>query len=76
MFAVRGIVKGNAVALNEEMSAYQGREAIVTVLDQDAPTPPPPRKDRVLGIAKGKFVCPDNIDEDNDLIARLFEGEE
>ena len=74
MFAVRGIVKGNAVALNEEMSEYQGREAIVTVLDQDAPTPPPPRKDRVPGIAKGKFVCPDDMDEDSELISQWFEG--
>ncbi len=29
-----------------------------------------------IGIAKGKFVVPDNIDEDNDLIAALFNGDE
>ena len=72
MFAVRGIVKGNAVALNEEMSAYQGREAIVTVLD--VPAEIRKGKDRVPGIAKGKFVCPDDMDEDGDLIAQWFEG--
>ena len=27
-----------------------------------------------IGIAKGKFVCPDSIDEDNELIADWFEG--
>lgn len=30
--------------------------------------------DRRPGIAKGKFVCPDDIDEDNELIAQWFEG--
>jgi prevent-host-death family protein len=29
-----------------------------------------------LGVAKGKYVIPDNIDEDNELIADLFEGKE
>ena len=30
----------------------------------------------ILGIAKGKFVVPDNIDRDNDEIAKMFYGEE
>ena len=34
------------------------------------------KKGCVLGIAKGKFVCPDDIDEDNEMIARWFEGAE
>jgi prevent-host-death family protein len=29
-----------------------------------------------IGIAKGKYVIPDNIDEDNELIAELFEGKD
>ena len=29
-----------------------------------------------IGIAKGKYIIPDNIDEDNELIADLFEGKE
>jgi prevent-host-death family protein len=29
-----------------------------------------------LGVAKGKYVIPDNIDEDNERIADLFEGKE
>ena len=74
VFAVKGIVQGNTVVLDEEMSRYQGREAIVTVLD--LPAGHSPGKDRVPGIAKGKFVCPDDIDEGNELIADWFEGQE
>ena len=29
---------------------------------------------RKPGIAKGKFVCPDDIDADNEIIANMFEG--
>ncbi len=29
-----------------------------------------------IGVAKGKYVIPDDIDQDNELIRRLFEGEE
>jgi hypothetical protein len=29
-----------------------------------------------IGIAKGRYVIPDNIDEDNELIADLFEGKD
>ena len=29
-----------------------------------------------IGIAEGKYVIPANIDEDNELIAELFEGKE
>ena len=74
MYAVKGIVKGNTVVVDDEMSQYQGKEAIVTVLDMSAGTHK--GKNRVPGIAKGKFVCPDDIDEDNEEIARMFEGEQ
>ena len=30
---------------------------------------------RKVGIAEGKFVCPDNIDTDNETIAKLFNGD-
>jgi prevent-host-death family protein len=30
----------------------------------------------LLGLAKGKFVVPDNIDRDNDEIAKMFYGDE
>ena len=71
MFAVKGIVQGNAVIIGEDLSQYQGREAIVTV-----PEPPAGNratKDRIPGIAKGKFVCPDTLDEGDELIADWFE---
>jgi prevent-host-death family protein len=29
-----------------------------------------------LGVAEGKFTVPDDIDRDNDLIAKLFYGED
>jgi prevent-host-death family protein len=29
-----------------------------------------------IGVAKGKYVIPDDIDQDNELIADLFEGKE
>jgi prevent-host-death family protein len=29
-----------------------------------------------IGVAEGKWVIPDDIDQDNDLIADLFEGKE
>jgi prevent-host-death family protein len=31
---------------------------------------------RLLGLAKGKFVVPDDIDRDNDEIARMFCGDD
>ncbi len=31
---------------------------------------------RKPGIAEGKFVCPDDIDEDNEMIASWFEGKQ
>jgi len=34
-----------------------------------------PRKPgKRIGVAKGKFVVPDSIDEDNAAVARLFQG--
>ena len=74
MFAVKGIVQGNVVVVNEELLPFDGREVIVTVLD--VPEKPDKKNERVLGLAKGKFVCPDDFDEDNELIAQWFEGKE
>lgn len=35
-----------------------------------------PKKNKIkFGLAKGKFVVPDDFDADNDEIARLFAGE-
>lgn len=34
------------------------------------------RRGVLLGLAKGRFVVPDNIDRDNEEIAKLFYGDE
>jgi prevent-host-death family protein len=36
----------------------------------------PPCPGQRLGVAEGKFIVPDDIDEDNALIAALFNGDE
>lgn len=33
---------------------------------------PQEKKPRRIGVAEGKFVCPEDIDEDNELIAQMF----
>lgn len=65
MFSAKGFVQGNVVVVGKEMRDYQGKEAIVTVLD--TPAAPTGKKNRVLGIAKGKFVCPDDFDDGNEM---------
>ncbi|HTX50683.1 MAG TPA: type II toxin-antitoxin system prevent-host-death family antitoxin [Caulobacteraceae bacterium] len=35
-----------------------------------------PKRPALLGVAKGLFTVPDNIDEDNDQIAKLFYGDD
>ena len=36
----------------------------------------PSRTGKRLGVAEGKFIVPDDIDQDNALIAALFNGEQ
>ena len=54
-----------------------GREAEIVIARNGKPAarlvPIPPRKPIRLGLAKGKFVVPDDIDRDNEEIRRLFE---
>ena len=35
-----------------------------------------PKRGALIGVAKGKFVVPDDIDGDNDKIARMFYGDD
>ena len=35
----------------------------------------PPTGAQRIGVAQGRFVVPDSIDDENELIARLFKGE-
>jgi hypothetical protein len=48
-------------------------EAATARDDKLAPIGAGPARRR-LGLAKGKFVVPDDIDQDNELIARMFYG--
>ena len=48
-------------------------EFLKTINDQES-EPQHKAVARKPGIAKGKFVCPDDIDEDNEMIASWFEG--
>jgi prevent-host-death family protein len=57
-----------------------GAETEITIARNGKPVamlvPIPVRKPVRLGLARGKYKIPDNIDRDNDLIARMFYGEE
>jgi prevent-host-death family protein len=57
-------------AETEVIIARNGRPAAKLV-----PLSEPPKR-RLLGIAKGLFEAPENIDRDNDEIARTFYGDE
>jgi hypothetical protein len=51
------------------------QEKPVTDASSDKPESTEVQKvSRRLGVAQGKFVVPDDIDVDNDLIAELFYG--
>lgn len=52
----------------EIIIARNGRPAARLVPIDAAPT------DRRIGVAKGKFEVPDDIDAHNDQVARLFQG--
>ena len=73
MFAVRGVIRGNTVLVDDAaVTEYDGNDVIVTVLDTPLYKAEKNTMSRRPGIAKGKFICPDNIDEDNEMIAQWF----
>ncbi|MBQ9564843.1 MAG: hypothetical protein IJU98_04570 [Synergistaceae bacterium] len=75
MFAVKGVIQGNTVLMDDaEVTKYDGHDAIVTILDAASYKNVGIVPARKPGIAKGKFICPDNIDEDNERISQWFEG--
>lgn len=39
-------------------------------------SPVPKRQPIIIGIAKGEFTLPDNFDDDDEAIARMFNGED
>ena len=75
MFAVRGVIQDNTVLVDgAAIMGYDGRDVIVTVLDTSSHKREGNELSRSPGIARGKFVCPDDIDEDNEMIAQWFQG--
>ena len=75
MFAVRGVIQGNTVLVDgAAVTGYDGSDVIVTILDTPSCRGVEKAISRKPGIAKGKFICPDNIDEDNEMIAQWFGG--
>jgi len=57
-----------------------GREREITIARNGIPAvtmtaAQPARKPRVLGIGKGIYTLVDDFDRDDELIARMFEGE-
>ena len=53
---------------NEIIIARNGKPAVRIVALKNGPT------GQRLGVARGQFVVPESIDDDNDLIAKLFNG--
>jgi antitoxin (DNA-binding transcriptional repressor) of toxin-antitoxin stability system len=57
-----------------------GREKEITIARNGVPAvtmtaAQPERKPRVLGLGKGKYTLVEDFDRDNDVIAKMFEGE-
>ncbi|MBQ9528440.1 MAG: hypothetical protein IJR68_12620 [Fretibacterium sp.] len=75
MYAVKGVIQGNTVLIDDAaVTKYDGHDAIVTILDATPYKNAGSGLARRPGIARGKFICPDNIDEDNERISQWFEG--
>lgn len=58
-----------------------GREKEITIARNGVPAvtmtaAKPDRKPRVFGLGKGKYTLVEDFDRDDELIARMFEGEE
>lgn len=69
--------KSSLSRLVEAVESGSEREIIIARNGKPAaklvPITAPPSGKR-LGVAKGKFVVPDNIDRNNAKVARLFQG--
>ena len=78
MIAVQGTYNNGVVELQHPAPMAKANVLIIFP-DPDSPAIPNEKTDEFVtsrfGIAKGKFTVPDDIDVDNDEIARLFEGE-
>lgn len=52
MLSIRGVIQGNKVVLEEDVSEYDGREVIVTILDC------PDKKKDSMQLDLDRFVTP------------------
>lgn len=70
-------LRQDAYSLVDKMSAESLRiliKVMESLEDERNQAKTPAVTQRRIGIAEGKFVCPDDIDADNELIASWFEG--
>ena len=70
-------LRQDAYSLVDKMSAESLRiliKVMQSLEDERHQAKTPAVMQRRIGIAEGKFVCPDDIDADNELIAGWFEG--
>jgi antitoxin (DNA-binding transcriptional repressor) of toxin-antitoxin stability system len=66
----RLVEAGESGAEDEIVIARNGRPAARLVAVN-----PPTDVSRRIGLAKGRFKVPDDFDQDNELIRRMFEGQ-
>ncbi len=52
MLSIKGVIQGNMVVLGEDISKYDGREVIVTILDY------PYKKEELEKLNLDRFVTP------------------
>ena len=78
MIAVQGIYDNGIVELRNPAPMSKANVLIIFPNNENSANKIE-RKDGFIasrfGVAKGKLVIPDNIDADNDEIARMFEGD-
>lgn len=73
--AVKGYYDGTQIVVDEKdlKSLNIGDEVIITILGR-INTSEKRTDEKKIGVAKGKFAVPDNIDGCNDEIADMFGG--
>ncbi|MBQ7478476.1 MAG: hypothetical protein IJT01_06215 [Selenomonadaceae bacterium] len=75
MIALHGVYHNGNIVLDNPAPVSTAK---VIVIFPDATTQETPKEEFVasrFGVAKGKFTVPDDIDVDNDEIAKMFEGD-
>lgn len=73
----RALVSGKTLAL-PDLSAFEGKRVEVIVMEDDSEElpPPPPLSQRPLGLLRGTFVVPEDLDAPlPPELQRYFEGD-